>query len=124
MVHTTTAGRYERVVLDDGSVLELYGDTSAEVRLAPAERRVRLARGEAHVTVVRDATRPFVVEAGGVAARTVGTAFNVRLGAREVEVLVTEGKVSVAKNAGGGARRRAVTHRSGKAPWPTAKRQT
>lgn len=99
-LYTTTDGGYERVMLADGSVLELNGDTSAEVRFTPAERRVRLARGEAHFTVAKNAARPFWVEAGGVAVRAVGTAFNVRIGAREIEVLVTEGKVELNKSVG------------------------
>jgi transmembrane sensor len=94
-VYATTDGGYERVVLTDGSVLELNGGTSAEVRFTQAERRVRLARGEAHFAVARSTERPFFVEAGGVAVRAVGTAFNVRLSAHEIEVLVTEGKVEL-----------------------------
>jgi transmembrane sensor len=57
---------------------------------------VELRRGDAHFTVAKNPERPFRVEAGTVAVRAVGTAFNVRRGASEVEVLVTEGKVEVA----------------------------
>ena len=56
-----------------------------------------LAAGEAHFTVAPNPARPFTVSAGGVAVRAVGTAFNVRLATTAVEVLVTEGKVSVAE---------------------------
>jgi len=96
-LYATTVGGYERVMLSDGSVLELNGDTSARVRFTSSERRVKLARGEAHFTVAKDPARPFLVEAGGVAVRAVGTAFNVRVGPRDVEVLVTEGKVSISE---------------------------
>ncbi len=95
-VFSTTVEGYERVALDDGSIVELNSASEVGVRFSPAERRVRLVRGEAHFTVAKNKARPFVVEAGGVAVRAVGTAFNVRLGTREVEVLVTEGKVAVA----------------------------
>jgi len=101
-VFATTAGGFERVMLADRSVLELNGDTRVEVRFSPAERRARLVRGEAHFTVTKNPARPFSVEAGRVAVRAVGTAFNVRLGAREVEVLVTEGKVAVSTPAASG----------------------
>ena len=94
-VYATTVGGYERVMLADGSVVELNGDTAAEVHFNGVERRVRLARGEAHFTVTKNPARPFRVEAGGVAVRAVGTAFNVRLASSSVEVLVTEGKVAV-----------------------------
>ncbi len=94
-LYSTSAGGYERVVLADGSVLELNAASEVRVVLAPAERRVALVRGEAHFTVAPDPARPFVVSAAGVAVRAVGTAFNVRLAADAVEVLVTEGKVAV-----------------------------
>jgi len=84
-------------MLADGSVLELNGDTAAEVTYTAAERRVRLTRGEAHFTVAKNPARPFRVEALGIAVRAVGTAFNVRLGDGEIEVLVTEGKVAVSE---------------------------
>ncbi|MDQ5980020.1 MAG: transrane sensor, partial [Verrucomicrobiota bacterium] len=43
----------------------------------------------------KDKTRPFIVQAGGMEVRAVGTAFNVRLEAHQLEVLVTEGVVKV-----------------------------
>jgi transmembrane sensor len=93
--YATSAGGYERVVLADGSVVELNADSEVRVDLAPRERRVALVRGEAHFTVAHDTARPFIVSAHGIAVRAVGTAFNVRLATSAVEVLVTEGKVSV-----------------------------
>ncbi len=84
----------ERRALPDGSLVELKDGSRIDVEFSPAWRRVRLV-GEAHFTVAKDPTRPFVVEAGGVAVRAVGTAFNVRLEAGAVDVLVTEGTVRV-----------------------------
>jgi transmembrane sensor len=92
----TTIDGYQRVLLADGSVAELNGDTELDVRYSADERRVRLRRGEAHFSVARNSVRPFVVEARGVAVRAVGTAFNVRLDAERVDVLVTQGRVEVA----------------------------
>lgn len=94
-IYATSAGGYERVVLADGSILELNASSEAQVVLTPAERRVTLVRGEAHFTVAHDTARPFVVAVQGIAVRAVGTAFNVRLAVSAVEVLVTEGKVAV-----------------------------
>jgi len=91
-----TTGGYERRQLDDGSVLELNYGATVDVNFSPGERRIALRGGEALFTVAKDAQRPFIVRAGGVEVRAVGTAFNVRLGAGEVEVLVTEGRVQVA----------------------------
>jgi len=91
---TTTAG-YERARLADGSTLELNTASAARVQFTSAERRVELESGEAHFEVAHDTARPFVVSAGGVAVRAVGTAFNVRFVSGAVEVTVTEGKVAV-----------------------------
>ena len=91
---TTTAG-YERARLADGSTLELNTASAARVQFTAAERRVELESGEAHFEVAHDTARPFVVSAGGVAVRAVGTAFNVRFVSGAVEVTVTEGKVTV-----------------------------
>ncbi|MBC7365598.1 MAG: FecR domain-containing protein [Undibacterium sp.] len=83
----------EQRKLDDGSLVELNRGASITVSFTLAERRVRLERGEAHFTVTHDPSRPFVVEAGGVAVRAVGTAFCVTRETGSVAVLVTEGKV-------------------------------
>jgi transmembrane sensor len=81
--------------LPDGTFVTLNTNKAVDVHFSATERRVRLLRGEALFTVARNPARPFVVEAGGVAVKAVGTAFNVRLQAETVEVLVTEGKVRV-----------------------------
>jgi transmembrane sensor len=80
-------------VLADGTVVELNDTAIIVADYTATERRVRLERGEAHFTVTKDATRPFIVTAAGVSVRAVGTAFNVRLADATVEVLVTEGQV-------------------------------
>jgi transmembrane sensor len=82
--------------LPDGSIVELNTGAEIAVQYEPAERKVRLVRGEAHFRVEADSGRPFVVEAGGVAVRAVGTAFTVQLQAAAVEVVVAEGRVIVA----------------------------
>ena len=117
-------------VLDDGTVVELNRDAAVTVQFTAAERRVRLERGEAHFTVTQNPARPFIVNAAGVDVRAVGTAFNVRVDAAAVEVLVTEGKVGlerVAPNALEGlvrkplhleARQRAVVSLGASAPPP------
>ena len=94
--YTTTVAGYERARLDDGSTLELNAASAVRVRFTPAERRVQLESGEAHFAVAHDTARPFIVSAGPVAVRAVGTAFNVRYTAGgDIEVTVTEGKVAV-----------------------------
>ena len=91
----TQAAGPQRIALPDGSIVNL--NTASELRMAfsAGTRAVTLGAGEAHFEVAHDPSRPFVVTAGGVAVRAVGTAFNVRLGAEAVDVLVTEGRVAL-----------------------------
>jgi transmembrane sensor len=86
----------EQRTLPDGSVVELNRDTEIEVSFSKAQRGIRLVRGEAHFSVAKDPSRPFVVEASGIQVRAVGTAFNVRMDSSAVEVTVAEGIVQVA----------------------------
>lgn len=85
----------ERLTLADGSVVELNRGGKIETAFTADTRRVRLVRGEAHFTVTKNLARPFIVDAGGVSVRAVGTAFDVRRASGAVEVLVTEGKVQI-----------------------------
>lgn len=81
--------------LADGTEVELNADAEIRMEFTPSLRRVRLVRGEAHFKVTKNPARPFEVDAGGVAVRALGTAFNVRLADGRVGVLVTEGRVEV-----------------------------
>ena len=89
------AGVIQHRLLPDGSEVELNRGAAIEIEFTPAERRVRLVRGEAHFAVAKNPARPFIVRANGVDVRAVGTAFDVRLDPESVEVLVTEGHVQV-----------------------------
>ena len=91
----TAVGGFEKVDLPDGSIAQLNTDSAIDLAFSGGERRVVLVRGEVHFTVARDPGRPFVVSAGPVTVRAVGTAFNVRQRDAAVEVLVTEGRVSL-----------------------------
>jgi transmembrane sensor len=84
-----------RQVLPDGSVVELRDDAHLEVDFSTALRRVTLVRGEAHFAVTSNPARPFIVAAAGLEVRAVGTAFAVQLGAADLAVLVTEGRVAL-----------------------------
>ncbi|MES2697750.1 MAG: FecR domain-containing protein [Verrucomicrobiota bacterium] len=84
-----------RQTLPDGTVVELNDRAEFSVDFSPSLRRVILRRGDAHFAVTKDPARPFVVVAGKVEVRAVGTAFAVQLAPGTVEVLVTEGTVAV-----------------------------
>jgi len=86
--------------LSDGSVVELKEGAKIAVDYGAAFRRITLVQGQAHFTVAENKAIPFIVMAGGIEVRAVGTAFAVQLDARKVEVLVTEGRVAVDRSAG------------------------
>lgn len=92
---STVLIRPDRQILADGSAIELAAGAEVAIDFSALHRAVRLVRGQALFTVAKDATRPFVVSAGAVAVRAVGTEFAVRLAADEIAVLVTKGQVAV-----------------------------
>lgn len=92
-----TAAEHRTVDLNDGSTLLLNNGSEVDVAFGSGERRVNLHQGEVHFSVAKDAARPFVVAAGAVRVRAVGTAFNVRRNPAAIEVVVTEGKVQVSR---------------------------
>lgn len=97
-VYSTTTAGYQRLTLADGSIVELNERSEVTVRYTATERRIHLVRGEAHFTVAKNKARPFFVETPVVAVRAVGTAFDVRLDATQVAVLVTEGRVQLRRH--------------------------
>jgi transmembrane sensor len=97
--YETPVGGFSRIVLDDGSVIDLNTNSDIKVRIASNRREVRLLRGEGRFQVAHDKSRPFVVSAADADVRAVGTAFSVRLHeARRVDVLVSEGSVAIASS--------------------------
>lgn len=81
--------------LPDGTVVDLNAGAEIAVDFSGPLRRVALLRGEGHFQVAKNPQRPFVVSAGGIEVRAVGTAFAVARAAEQVEVLVTEGRVAI-----------------------------
>lgn len=81
--------------LSDGSTMALAPETAVAIRYSEHERALDLQGGEAYFSVAPNKQRPFVVSAGGVRVRAVGTAFNVRRANDRVVVTVAEGTVDV-----------------------------
>ncbi len=92
----TRLGEIRRVPLADGSLVAINTQTALDVTMKSKSRRITLQSGEAWFQVAKDPGRPFVVAAGPVRVRAVGTAFSVRRGEDPqagVDVMVTEGVV-------------------------------
>jgi len=90
---TTRVGEVSRVPLVDGSLIALNTNTHLKVLIADDRRAIFLDRGEAWFQVAKDAKRPFVVTAGPVYVKALGTAFAVRRQPFGTDILVTEGIV-------------------------------
>lgn len=92
--------RLQQLTFEDGSTCELKRGSEVEVAYTEGERRVRLLHGEAVFSVETDAQRPFRVEVGSLEVEALGTVFNVRAGSRQVDVIVTEGRVQLRNDPG------------------------
>jgi len=93
---STTVGEIRQVPLNDGSRVTLNTGSRIDVEYEAQVRIVRLESGEALFEVAKDPKRPFVVQAGNMRVRAVGTAFLVRRRSDDdVDVTVTTGTVDV-----------------------------
>lgn len=95
-IYDTAIGEQRIVTLSDGTVVTLDTDSRIVIAYSASARRLELFHGQIHVQVKPDPARPFDVIAGDRVVQAVGTAFTVELTAgRELELVVTEGKVRV-----------------------------
>lgn len=93
--HATGVGERRDLALADGSHVLLNTDSALSVDYTADRRGVALQRGEAFFAVARDPARPFVVAAGGVEVRALGTAFDLRLTAGGLDLAVATGEVGL-----------------------------
>lgn len=94
-VYETRLGEQRRVVLDDGSIVELNTSSVIKVEMTKDSRKILLTEGEALFSVAKDASRPFIVETSSAMVQALGTQFNVYKKSNAVLVTVLEGRVSV-----------------------------
>lgn len=93
MTLTTARGELRNVPLRDKSLAMINTDSQIEVDIGHSLRHVRLDKGEAWFQVAKNPEAPFVVSAGDVRVRAVGTAFSIRRRDDGADVMVTEGTV-------------------------------
>lgn len=96
--YTTKPKEIKRIYLKDNTSILLNANSSLSLLkgFGKQDRRVRL-RGEAHFEVSRDTIRPFIIDAGDLHVRVLGTVFNVRAytALNDMNVSVNSGKVQV-----------------------------
>lgn len=105
--YSTQAGEQKRVELADGSTVLLNTDSAIALDWSSERRRIILLKGQAEFRAAPDAARPFVVAAGNLSVRALGTVFEVyEQASGAVDVSVSEHAVAVGlQEAGGEARR-------------------
>jgi len=88
------------LVLSDGTKVWLYQDAKLDypANFASDIRAVKLT-GEAFFEVAKDATKPFIIQAGGTDIKVLGTSFNVQSAATTTNVIVNTGKVQLINRA-------------------------
>src|SRR5450830_1884649 len=94
--YSTEAGEHRRLVLADGTAVELNTATAIDTAFDEQRRIVRLHRGEVLVTTAKEndrAYRPFVLHTRLGQARALGTRFQVRDSEAGMRVAVFEGAV-------------------------------
>lgn len=99
-VYSTAIGERRTVALVDGSSIDLNARSKVRIRFSTAQRDVELLDGQALFAVAKDKTRPFVVKAGEIRVRAVGTEFDVNRRPSGTTVTVVEGRVAVLQDLG------------------------
>lgn len=100
--YATGHGETRRIVLNDGTQIDLNNASRVSVRFDGHVRRVKVDDAEATFDVAHDPARPFVISVGDQQIRVVGTQFNVRRRDAGLTLTVSRGVVEVAPLAGEG----------------------
>lgn len=95
-IYATIVGQQKTIEMADGSRLQLNTNSKVAVEYSDNFRNIRLIQGEVHFDVAKNPQLPFRVYAGNGRVQAVGTAFTVYLKDKEVDILVTEGRVALA----------------------------
>lgn len=97
-----------RIVLPDGSTVQLAPRSVIAVHYTAAKRWVTMRSGEAYFSVVHNLARPFILAVNHLTIRDVGTAFNVRDAGSRTVITVVRGALEVVSDPGSGHTRDAV----------------
>lgn len=94
-------GQKSKIMLTDGSIVWLNSESNLEYLedFTDSLRYVRL-KGEAYFEISRDTLRPFIVDAGDLKAKVLGTTFNISAYENEdqTSIALIEGKLLVSNN--------------------------
>ena len=99
----TARGEQRPLTLADGSRLLLDTDSRLQVTWRLRSREVSLEQGQVRFAVSHAWYRPFLVQAGEMQVRVVGTVFDVRFERQQLSVSVLEGKVALTRQDASGS---------------------
>jgi len=97
---TVPYGKRSKVVLSDGTVVNLNAGTSLKFPVKFIEgknREVFVEGGEAYFNVAKDVKHPFIVNADEIGVRVLGTQFNISSYPEDIDIstVLVEGSVSI-----------------------------
>ncbi|UII19350.1 FecR family protein [Fulvivirga ligni] len=98
VVKQNPVGQKSKVSLPDGSKVWLNSDSRISYPSEFQDERIIQLEGEAFFEVVKDPSKPFRVNAGGVITTALGTSFNINAfnENESIDVMLVTGKVTVA----------------------------
>jgi transmembrane sensor len=91
--YAADAGETRRVVLEDGTWMQLDRGSAVSVRFDGSRRLVEVLRGQALFDIGHGDGRPFLVQAGRALLQDIGTVFDVGVSGTGAAVTVVQGRV-------------------------------
>lgn len=93
--YRTGTAENRMVQLPDGSTATLGARSAIALHYTSRQRQVSVLAGEVFFNVRHDSTHPFVVLAGKMTARDIGTCFDVNKSDDRIDVAVKEGRIGL-----------------------------
>jgi transmembrane sensor len=96
---STGKNEQQKLSLPDGTEIFMNANTTISYRKSGflKARNVELEEGEAYFNVIHDEKNPFSIKVGDLNVNDLGTSFNLKVGPKQVVVVVNSGKVSLEK---------------------------
>lgn len=95
-VHVASATETSSVRLEDGTIATLAPGSRIEVAAASGGRELTL-RGQAFFAVVSSPDRPFLIHTEQGDVKVLGTRFDVRVDAEQLDLIVVDGRVELSR---------------------------
>lgn len=96
VTYTAGSAYKDSLLLPDGTAVYLQRGARLSWKKGFKERQIRLEEGEVFFKIAKDEQRSFSISAANATIKVLGTAFNVRTSPAFTDVVVWEGKVSLA----------------------------